>query len=69
MNTKQILQHLDILISSQEDLVSKSALTPIGEGYLEGLKSARKLFNKTTTNKLAPDGRIKQHKQQSHKED
>ncbi len=44
MNTKQALIHLDLLISSQQDLVSKSALTPRGEGYLEGLKTARKLF-------------------------
>lgn len=37
-------QQLDILISSQEDMNSKKALTPRGEGYLEGLRSARKII-------------------------
>jgi len=41
MKDKQ--QHLDILISSQEDLKSRNCLTQKGIDYLEGLKSARKL--------------------------
>lgn len=37
-------QQLDILISSQEEMVGKKALTPRGEGYLDGLKQARKMI-------------------------
>ncbi len=42
-NKKQ--QHLDILISAYENIsVIKEALTPNGEGYLEGLKQAMKII-------------------------
>jgi len=37
-------QQLDILISSQENMNSSKALSIRGEGYLEGLKQARKII-------------------------
>jgi hypothetical protein len=49
---KKALQHLDILISSQEALEKKGdVLTQKGIDHLNGLRSARKLFTDALTKK------------------
>ncbi|MBK7362694.1 MAG: hypothetical protein IPJ01_10400 [Micavibrio sp.] len=41
---KEKQQHLDSLISSQEDLKDRDCLTKTGVAYLDGLKTARQLI-------------------------
>jgi hypothetical protein len=38
------LKRLEILISSQEDLEKRGCLTETGVSYLNGLRTARKMF-------------------------
>jgi hypothetical protein len=42
--TKQYKQHLDILISANEEMKSRNCLSPTGISYLDGLKQARKIL-------------------------